>query len=186
MSEEVGNARGWLIQSKQQFLRPSFHSHSLDLASETWRGITGFHSLPDSGGGNCQRAHERSPSFGLGFRSKPSELKCRAWLASEMREIELEVSEERLPAFGVSLELIVPIIRAGEPTMHHTNDASTARARLDDPFRRNRSGFFHRFHMVTPWGVPEFDLSHGLHAWTKVGESGAIIALFDRAWNKPS
>src|SRR5262245_24759719 len=126
MGEDVGNARRGSIQSKQQFFRPRFHTDSLDLPSETWRGITGFHSLSDSGSGNPQRAHERLPSLSFGFRSKSSELKCRAWLASEMREIELEVAEERLPTFGVSLELIVPIIRASEPTMHHTNDANTA------------------------------------------------------------
>ena len=92
----------------------------------------------------AEQAGQRLPRLVLGFGSEPRQLQERARLAFEMSQIEPQDAEEGLPAVGVALELVVPVILVGEPAMNHAHDAHPAAASLDDPFRRDRPRFFHR------------------------------------------
>src|SRR5262245_14858757 len=64
--EEVGDAGGWLVQPKQQLLRVSFLSHSLDQASEGRRAAIRFHPLSHSRAGKPEQAGQRFPCLALG------------------------------------------------------------------------------------------------------------------------
>src|SRR5215510_13156127 len=102
-----------------------------------------------------------------------------------MGQIEPQIAKERFPALRVTLELVVPVVRAREPAMDHTHDASSACASLDDPFGRNRSRFFHGLDQVAARRVPELDLRDGVHARTEAGGGGAVYSLLDRARDEP-
>src|SRR5262245_34292882 len=109
-----------------------------------------------------------------------------------MGEVEPQDAEERHPALGVALELLIPVILAGEPAVHHADDAGAAGAGLDDPLRRHRSGSVcGSAACVCGFGdeaagrVPELDPGDGLHARAEVRGGVAIDALLDRAGDEP-
>ena len=58
----------------------------------------------------------------LRLRGDAHQLKRGAGLAAEVFEIEPQDAEERDPAVGVTLELVVPVIAAGEPAVNHAHD----------------------------------------------------------------
>src|SRR5262245_59312590 len=102
-----------------------------------------------------------------------------------MGEIEPQVAEECLPAVGVPLELIIPFVRASEPTVNHAHDAGSAGTSLDDPLCRDCSGSFHGLDRVAVWRIPCLDGANRVHARTEASRGGAADALFDCAWNEP-
>src|SRR5207249_1218279 len=92
------------------------------------------------------------------------------------------------PAALDSLELVVPIVAAGEEALNHADDADAAGARLDDPLRRERRGA--RAQVLALRGepvrrLPGHNRCGGVHAGAKVGGDGAALALFDFGWDEP-
>jgi hypothetical protein len=65
---------------------------------------------------------------GCSFRShrSPHELNLRRALAAEVREIQTKDPEKSRPAGLEVLELIIPIVGAGEETVNHTDHADSA------------------------------------------------------------
>src|SRR5262245_9141759 len=102
-----------------------------------------------------------------------------------MCEIDPQVAEKRPPALGVTLELIIPIVGAGEPTVNYADNAGSTGASFDDPFRPNWPGFFHSLDRVQVWRVPGPYRANRVHARAKAGGGNTVYTLFDLGWYKP-
>src|SRR5262249_43940205 len=55
----------------------------------------------------------------------------RGALAAEVREIDPQDAEDAGPAGFGAVQLLVPVVRAGEEAVHYSNDADAARPRFD-------------------------------------------------------
>ena len=96
-----------------------------------------------------------------------------------MREKQLEHPEERRPPRFDALELIVPIVGAGEQTVDDADDTRTAGTRFDDPFGGERRRA--RTETLTlsgkPTGrIPCRRLGSRLHAGAEIRDHRAVIA----------
>src|SRR5437773_5569396 len=76
---------------------------------------------------------QRFPGLRFGSRDTRHELHDRGALAAEVREIDPQGAEEAGPAGFSAFKLVVPVVRAGEEAIHHTDEAHTTRARFDAP-----------------------------------------------------
>ena len=92
----------------------------------------------------CPCATLRSPSsppaFSHSFASESEEahkLHRRARHALEPLEVHPQDAEVCRPALLQAVELIVPVVRAGEEAMHHADDTDASPARFDAPFVRD-------------------------------------------------
>src|SRR5829696_6828242 len=71
-------------------------------------------------------AGQRLPRIGLRLWGDAHQLERGAGLATEVFEIEAQDAEERDPPVGVTLELVVPVISAGEPAVDDTDDTGSS------------------------------------------------------------
>src|SRR5262245_23752997 len=95
-----------------------------------------------------------SPGFGERGLTDRRELKGKAWLSAKVRQVELQDSEESQPSIRVTLELVVPIIRAGKPPMNDSHDAGPTSTCFNRPLGRNRPWLFFRLGDETPGWIP--------------------------------
>src|SRR5262245_20169088 len=85
----------------------------------------------------------------------------------------------------MSLELRIPVVRAGEPAMHHTHHAGSAGPSLDGPFRSDLARSFFRLGRKTMGRIPVLDRGDRFHARTEVTHGGAANALVAGAGDEP-
>ena len=141
-------------------------------------------TLPGAHAVEPQCRGQRRPGLRCRSRDRSHELHERGALAAEVREIEPQDAEEAGPArFGAD-QLVVPVVRAGEEALHHTDDADAARPRFDAELGRDRrrarepAGCLLGEH---PRRIPGRHHGAGLHARAEVQRhrDGLPVALLD-------
>ena len=155
------------------------------------RGLRRAHPLAHLGAFHCSPSRPVSASHASDFGSGATPISWngepgwpRKWV-----EIEPQDAEEGDPTVGVTLELVVPVIAAGEPAVNDTHDTGAPGARFDDPLRGD--GRVIRSHVVPAVGhepvgwLPGRDGGERLHAGSKVADDGAAFTLFDCGRNEP-
>src|SRR5262245_25764625 len=115
---------------------------------------------------NGKRIGGCSPYFGERGLTGGQPLKSKARLSAKVRPVKLQDAEEGQPSIGVALELVVPIIRAGEPPVNNSHDARATTTCFNGPLRRNRSRLLFRLGDETPGWIPCLDSPHGFHSGT--------------------
>src|SRR5262249_11835980 len=113
-------------------------AHVLHHATDVWdscRCLPGFAGIDAL---QAEGHHQRGPCLRFGPLRGNDPLLDHAALAAEVREIQAQDAEEAGPALLRSFDLVVPLIRAREQTVHDANDADAPGPRFDTPFRGDR------------------------------------------------
>src|SRR5262249_32295865 len=97
-----------------------------DLPGERRRAGRSADPLALGRAGDPERARQRRPRLGSGLGGGAHQLRGGAGLAGEVGEIKPQDAEEAWPAVLGTFELVVPIVAAGEETVHHPHDADAA------------------------------------------------------------
>src|SRR5437762_8107874 len=182
-----GYARPRLVEPQQSVVRTL--TDVLRHAAER-RDTRGCRpTLPDAQALQSQCCGQRFPGLSFGSRDGSYELHDRGALAAEVREIDPQGAEEAGPAGFGAFQLIVPVVRAGEEAIHHTDEAHTTRARFDAPLgcdgRRATPALALRG--KHPRRIPGGHDGTGLHAWAEVQRhrDGLPVAHLELSRHEP-
>src|SRR5262245_51172345 len=144
----MANSKGRPVQPQQQLrvsvVPASFHNPGRRRCHEGLWHVSR----------NGKRIGGCSPYFGERRFTGRRGLKSKAWLSAEVRQVELQDTEESQPSIGVALELVVPIIGAREPPVNDPHDAGSTSTCFNGPLRRNRPRLLFRFGDETLQWIP--------------------------------
>src|SRR4051794_4895602 len=129
-----GYARPRLVEPQQGVVRilGEVLRHTAERRDTRGRRPT----LPDAHAFQSQCRGQRFPGLRFGSRDGSYELHDRGALAAEVREVDPQGAEEAGPAGFGAFQLVVPVVRAREEAIHHTDEAHTTGARFDAPLGR--------------------------------------------------
>src|SRR5262245_49072806 len=125
---------------------------------------------------------QRFPGVLRGSRGHRIPLHDRRALTTEVREVQPKDAEKTRPAEFGALELVVPVIGAGEEAMYHANDTDTPSACFDAPLgghRRHVRRPARGFGREPPGRVPTGHGRRRFHSWAEVAfDSDGLAVLF--------